>query len=161
MRVIFLPETWTIIICIILWPIFQASAAVLCLKIPDRFFSPKLFFYKVHTWEKDGKIYTKIFKVHRWKRFLPDGGAVMKAGYKKKYIVDFSKNNLQKFLVESCRGELSHWLAIFPFWLFGLIAPPQVMWLMLAYALIINLPCIIVQRYNRPRVLRLLYKNIL
>lgn len=51
-----------------------------------------------------------------------------------------------------------HWLGILPFWVFGLFAPPGVIWIMLAYALIVNLPCIIAQRYNRPRVYALLKK---
>ncbi|MEN6550544.1 MAG: glycosyl-4,4'-diaponeurosporenoate acyltransferase, partial [Candidatus Cryosericum sp.] len=46
------------------------------------------------------------------------------------------------------------WLAIFPFWVFWFFTPPTVPWLMLGYALAVNLPCIVVQRYNRPRVKR-------
>ncbi|MEA5061120.1 MAG: hypothetical protein VB015_01720 [Erysipelotrichaceae bacterium] len=61
-----------------------------------------------------------------------------------------------QFLIESARGELTHWLAILPFWVFGFFAPSYIIPIMLAYALIVNLPCIIVQRYNRPRIKKLL-----
>jgi len=79
-----------------------------------------------------------------------------KRGFKKRSLENFSKENLNRFLIESSRGEMTHWLAIFPFWLFGFFTPPHAVWIMLAYALAVNMPCIIAQRYNRPRVKRLL-----
>ena len=74
----------------------------------------------------------------------------------KKKLTDFSERNLEQFVIESCRGELTHLLAILPFWLFGFIGPPAMLWLMLAYAIAVNLPCMLAQRYNRPRFLNLL-----
>lgn len=157
MRLIFLPDGWTILLCFVLWPILQVAAALICLKIPDRFFSPAGFFYRAHRFEQNGRIYDKLFRVGRWKHLLPDGGMVWKKrGYQKKRLIDFSEANLNRFLVESARGEMTHWLAILPFWVFCFFTPPMVPWIMLAYALLINMPCIIAQRYNRPRVLRLL-----
>jgi glycosyl-4,4'-diaponeurosporenoate acyltransferase len=98
-----------------------------------------------------------LFRVRRWKHLLPDGGGVWKKrGYKKRTLTDHSKENLRRFLIESARGELTHWLGILPFWVFSLFAPPSVIWIMLAYALAVNLPCIIAQRYNRPRVAALM-----
>ena len=76
-----------------------------------------------------------------------------------KNLTDYSQENLKRFLIETSRGELVHWLGILPFWVFGLFAPPQIIWIMLAYALIVNLPCIIAQRYNRPRVYALYQKR--
>ena len=75
-----------------------------------------------------------------------------KRSYKKRNLTDYSEENLKRFLIETSRGELTHWLGILPFLVFGLFAPPFVIWIMLLYALIVNLPCIIAQRYNRPRV---------
>jgi glycosyl-4,4'-diaponeurosporenoate acyltransferase len=114
----------------------------------------------VHIFEKEGDIYEVLFRVSRWKHLLPDGGMVWKKrGYGKKKLTNFSDENLNRFLVESARGELSHWLAIFPFWFFWFFTPPAVPWIMLAYALFVNIPCILVQRYNRPRVRHLLLRR--
>ena len=33
---------------------------------------------------------------------------------------------MRRFLVESCRAEATHFLAILPFWAFGFLAPPEV-----------------------------------
>ena len=159
MRILFLPENWTLVLCFIVWPVLQVGAALLCLNLPDRVFSPDRFLYRSHRFEKEGKIYDSIFHVSRWKHLLPDGGAVWKKrGYEKKRMKNFSRENLSKYLVESGRAEMTHWLAIFPFWVFWLFTPPIVPWIMLLYAVMINFPCIIVQRYNRPRIERLLRK---
>lgn len=112
--------------------------------------------YRCRKWESEGKIYQKIFKVRSWKKYLPDAGALLKGGYVKRHLQTLSKEGLQRFLVESCRAELSHILAILPFWVFGLFAPPRVILFMFICSIAMNLPCIITQRYNRPRIVRLL-----
>jgi glycosyl-4,4'-diaponeurosporenoate acyltransferase len=160
MRVVFLPDLLTVLLCFIVWPLLQVSAALLCLKLPDRFFSPDAFLYKVRRFEQGGRLYDKVFRVSRWKHLLPDGGRVWnKRGFKKKNLESFSKENLERFQIESARGELTHWLAIVPFWVFWFFTPPVVPWIMLAYALAVNAPCIIAQRYNRPRIGRLQSKR--
>ena len=157
MQIIFLPGTWTILICFVLWPILQFAAAQICHVLPDRAFSPKSWFFRTHDFENGGQIYEKLFRVRKWKHLLPDGNSAPKQRrFNKKHLENFSAENLNRFLLESSRAELTHWLAILPFWLFGFFVPGSVIVYMLIYALLVNLPCIIAQRYNRPRVQRLL-----
>lgn len=156
MQILFLPSGWTLLLCFVLWPVFQLSAAIICLKIPDRYYSPTSFPYKTFGWEQSGAIYDKVFKVRKWKGLLPDGGAAFSAGYRKKNLDSFSRTNLDKYVVESCRAEMTHLLAILPFWVFGLFTPFPAVFIMLFYALAVNIPCAIAQRYNRPRIERIL-----
>ena len=159
MRILFLSDGWTVALCFVIWPVLQVSAALICLKIPDRLLRPQSILFRTYHFEKDGSIYDRIFHVSRWKRLLPDGGRVLdKKGFSKKHLEKISEEILNRFLVESARGELTHWLGIFPFWVFGFITSAPVIWYMLIYALLVNLPCIIAQRYNRPRVQKLLDK---
>lgn len=158
MQIIFLEKWQAILICFILWGVIQYSVGKLIMKVPDKFLSPYSFLFKTRNWEDSGKIYNKIFLVKKWKHLLPDGAAAMKGGYRKKHLTDFSKNNLEIFLIESCRAELSHYIAILPFWVFGFFVPPIVVLYMFIYALAVNFPCIIVQRYNRPRIIKLIDK---
>jgi len=158
MQIIFLNQWLTILICFILWGAIQYSVGKLIMIVPDKYLSPYSVLFKTQKWEDDGKIYNRIFKVKKWKHLLPDGAAAMKGGYKKKHLTDFSKNNLEIFLIESCRAELSHFIAILPFWVFGFFVPPIVILYMLIYALAVNIPCILVQRYNRPRIIKLIEK---
>lgn len=160
MQIIDLSPGWTVVLCFILWPILQVGAALIALFLPDRIYTPDRFFFKAHRFEHEGRLYDQLFKVSRWKGLLPDGGMVWKKhGYQKKHLTDFSPQNLNRFLVESARGELTHWLAILPFWVFGFFMPPIAIWLMLLYALAVNIPCILAQRYNRPRIKRVMERQ--
>ncbi len=159
MQIFFFSDVFTIILCFLVWPVLQVGAALICIYLPDRCFSPECFLFRTHHFEQKGRIYDRIFHVSRWKHLLPDGGMIWnKRSFRKKKLDSFSKESLERFLVESARGELTHLLAILPFWVFGFFAPPQVTWYMLVYALLVNLPCVIAQRYNRPRVHRLLQR---
>ncbi len=159
MQIFFLSDGWMVALFFILWLFFQVAAALFCFLIPDRYFLPDGFLFKERKWEKGGTIYETLFKVRKWKRFLPDGGAVIVGGYRKKNLTDYSTENMERFLVESCRAELTHLLAILPFWIFGLFSPPIIILYMFIYALAVNLPCMIAQRYNRPRFLKILRKS--
>lgn len=159
MRLFYLPDSIAILLCFVIWPVFQVSAALLCKRLPDRFLKPGSYYFRVHRWENSGRFYARFLRIKKWKSLLPDGGAAFKDGYRKKRLTDLSEKNLDRFLVESCRAELTHLLAIPPFIVFGLFVPPLVIPIMLLYALAVNAPCVAVQRYNRPRVTALIQKR--
>lgn len=160
MRILYLPTGWTLFLCFSVWTVINLSVVNICLFLPVRVFNPRAFFFRSHPFERDGQIYEKVFKVKRWKHLLPDGGGLWKErGYKKRHLEDLSEENLERFLLESCRAELTHWLALSFFWVFGFFLSAPATGLMLIIALLGNLPCIIPQRYNRPRILRLLERT--
>lgn len=159
-RIFFLSTGWTLVLCFVVWTVINLSVVAICLYLPDKLFNPYAFIFRSHPFEKEGQIYEKAFKVKQWKHLLPDGGGLWKKrGYKKRHLEDFSHDNLERFLIESCRAELTHWLAISFVWVFGFFLPASATLLMLIIALLGNLPCIIPQRYNRPRFLKLLEKT--
>ena len=159
MRIFYISTEWILILSVVLWFILQHVAEYISHKIPDKWLLPNAFLFKERKWEKGGAFYSKVLKVKKWKKFLPDGAAARKKGYRKKNLTDFSTENLELFLVESCRAEVMHWLAIVPFWIFGLFAPAEIIIYMFIYALAVNLPCIIVQRFNRPRIMKLIERK--
>ena len=153
---IFFPEKWIMVLSFfIIWPIVQTGFSMLCNKIPDSSFDTNSWLYRTHNWEKGGRIYDRVFKIRLWKHLLPDGAAVFDAGFKKKTLQSIDEKYLEGFIKETCRAELAHWLQIAPFWVFALWSPFFVIWIMLTYALLVNMPCIIAQRYNRPRIMAL------
>jgi glycosyl-4,4'-diaponeurosporenoate acyltransferase len=157
MQFFHLSQLATILLIFAIWAAVPLAFAWFCLFLPDRQFDPNRFLWRAHRWERGGRVYESAFHVKRWKHLLPDGGGIFQSrGYQKRRLKDHSEENLRRFLIESARGELTHWLGILPFWVFGLFAPPYIVWIMLVYALAANLPCIIAQRYNRPRVSALL-----
>ncbi len=156
MQILYFPQWITILICFVLWPVYQFIGAFIALKMDKNQLDSNRSLYKTRNWEKDGYIYNHIFKVKKWKKYLPDGGGFLKNSFKKSKLENTSYENLQKYLIESCRAELTHWIAIIPFWTFGIFSPPRVIFYMFIYAIIANIPCIIVQRYNRPRIIKYL-----
>lgn len=158
MRLVYLDTGLTLLLCFIVWFILLTGAARLCLLIPGRFLKTDRWLFRTRRFEDGGHFYERVFKIKTWKHLLPDGAAISRSGYAKRHINDFSIPNLERFLVESCRGELTHWIPLLLFWVFGFFVPPGVILLMLLYALVTNLPCIIAQRYNRPRIKRIIHK---
>ena len=151
-----LPVLWTIIINIVLWFIVHMTFAYIITIIPAYLINTKSPIYQKLKWEQDGKFYEKYFKIKSWKGLLPDGAALFKKGFRKKSMDSKDMEYLKRFVLETCRAELAHWLVILfspvffiwnPFWA-GII--------MILYAFLANLPCIIAQRYNRERFRRIL-----
>ena len=157
MQIFFWSTGVTIALFFAIWALTPLLFGWISLLLPEHWFTPERSLWQARRWEQGGRFYERVFHIKSWKYLLPDGGAFFqKRGYKKRNLTDYSEENLRRFLIESARGELMHWFAISPFWVFGFFASDYVVWIMLIYALAFNLPCILVQRYNRPRVYAML-----
>jgi glycosyl-4,4'-diaponeurosporenoate acyltransferase len=108
--------------------------------------------WRSRAWERDGGWYRRV-RIQRWKDRVPEAGALFAGGVSKRSV---GRAGLPRFVVETRRAELGHWLAIGCTPLFALWNPPAGIALMGAYQLAVNLPCIAIQRYNRPRAERAL-----
>ncbi len=158
MRIIELPTYLTIILDVFAWLFFHLVISKYSLKITDSFLSKNNLMFKVYSFEASGKVYEKLFFVKRWKDKLPDGTKILKEGFSKNKVDTKSLNYFQKFLLEVNRAELSHWLQMLPAPLFFLFNLPIIGYLMILYAVLFNLPFIIIQRYNRPKLQRIINK---
>ncbi|MHB0856368.1 MAG: glycosyl-4,4'-diaponeurosporenoate acyltransferase CrtO family protein [Anaerolineae bacterium] len=158
MRLVTLPTVWTVALDFVAWFIIHLGVAYLSLKLPDRLLDHHLWLYRSRPWERGGSIYQRLLHVRRWKRWLPDGAALFGRAVDKR-IRSRRDDHLETWILESCRAELCHWMAIAPALLFFLWNPPGVGVFMVVYAIGFNTPCIIAQRYNRPRVLRTLARQ--
>lgn len=128
----------------------------LCVKIPISLFKRDWWWFRIRNWEYRGRVYKKVFKVKRWKGIVPDGGGLFKRGFPKKNLESSDTQYLKTFFYETKRAELTHWLTILPAPIFFLW---NIWWagiIMIAYALIANIPCILLQRYNRARLSNLI-----
>ena len=110
-------------------------------------------------WEKNGKVYERLH-IRRWKDHVPDMSRIMKNMVKKKLPAGSSSAHMNLLVQETCVAELIHALLIVAgLWLLH-IWPGIGGWIVyLVYALVGNLPFIIIQRYNRPRLVRLVEKT--
>ena len=146
---------WAIVINIAVWLVIHLGVGMSTARMRSDSFNPQSWLYRQRTWERGGKTYKSLLKVKKWKRLLPDGVAVFKGGFRKKHLRDADVPYVQRFILETCRAEFTHWVIfLFAFiffvwneWWIGLI--------MVAYGLAANMPCIITQRYSRMRLERM------
>ena len=158
MRLIELPTIFTITLDILAWLFFHLSIAKASLKIKDSYLSKNNYMFRVFKFEASGLIYEKLFQVNNWKNKLPDGSKILKEGFSKNKVDTMSLDYFKKFLIEVNRAELSHWLQMLPAPIFFLFNLPIIGYLMIVYAVLFNLPFIIAQRYNRPKLIRIINK---
>jgi glycosyl-4,4'-diaponeurosporenoate acyltransferase len=128
-------------------------------KLPACLYNYKKWLYRERKWEQGGRFYEKFFLVRKWKTFLPDISDFLKWRFSKKHFQEISANYIQKFINESCKSEFTHWMIILSSVLFILWGGIFSSFKIFILATALNLPYIIIQRYNRPRLIRLLNKN--
>lgn len=138
------------------WLLLHMGVAWLGTQLPADWFRPYAWLFRVRNIEKEGAVYQQFFRVKCWKDLLPDGASWFQRGFPKGSMSAADTGYLQRFLVETCRGEAVHWVVFGCTGLFFLWNTAGVGWVMLAYAACANLPCIAVQRYNRARLAGLL-----
>ena len=157
MQMIHLSTLALILVNIFAWLIFHVSISYICLRLPDSFYQSKKS--EVNNRKRELYLYESL-RIRKWKTILPDGGDVFKGGFRKKELKTLSSSYIQKFIVETRRAEVTHWLLIPPSILFFIWNPITIGITMIGYALIVNLPFILIQRYNRLRLKPLLNKQL-
>lgn len=151
-----LPILWLVVVNVTVWPVIHMAAAWLGTKLPVELFRPEQWCYRERSWELGGRFYEVVFAVRRWKGLLPDGAALFKKGFRKKRLNARDPEYIERFVKETCRGEAVHWAVLACSLFFFLWNPWWAGLIMVAYALAANLPCIVTQRYNRIRLVRLI-----
>lgn len=110
---------------------------------------------RLRPWERHGAVYERL-GVRRWKDRLPEAGAALRGGVAKRTLPGRGTEELRRFAAETRRAELVHWALPVATPLFALWNPPAVLAGQAVYAVAANAPCLVVQRYNRGRVQRIL-----
>lgn len=110
--------------------------------------------YDITKPEQSGELYQRYLAIRKWKRHLPEAGDMLEYGFNKRRLMSFDRGALHRYGLETKRAEYTHW------WLLGLGVVPLLWaqgfltWVVPAYALAANVPCLLTQRYNRARLQR-------
>ena len=127
--------------------------------LPKKVFNPFLKIYNVGKNER--KFYERI-GIRKWKDRIPEAGQLF-ANFSKTEIADMTNNEyVCKFMSETIYAEIMHWLSL----LFSFL----IIFIDLRLALTVGLPLVIgnmilnlmpvlVQRYNRPKLMVLYKRN--
>lgn len=148
----------TIFLDIIIWVIIHLCLGYCSSKIPLNWLNTDNPFFQTFSWEKGGQIYQKLFHVRSWKRFIPNGSRLYRGAFSINNLPTNDTVYLERWLKESIRAEICHWMMIPPGFFFFLWNNVAVGWAMVAYAFLNNLIPIIMQRFNRPRIRMFLVK---
>ena len=125
----------------------------------DDMYNPDKKIYKTYKWE--AKFYSKI-KIITWKDKIPELGVL--AGFVKTKVESDNPDYLYKFAKETVYAEIMHIIsAIMGFII--MVIPPYNLMFNFAFPVafvncILNVLPILVQRYNRPRLLRMYYREL-
>lgn len=103
--------------------------------------------------------YQRFLKIRRWKHWIPDAGNALPGGITKASLARRDQLALLRLMAETRRAELVHW-ALWPLWLLTLLwLPGPGVALNAVFATLFNLPCLLLQRYNRLRLQQLLTRR--
>lgn len=127
-------------------------------------FSPELLardtpITRPRSFERGGRAYEAWLRVSLWKDRLPEAGALFGEGGSKKHLSGTSTEVLRAFQSETRRAEYVHWANIAAGPAFVLIVPAWAAVFMTGFAVVVHLPFVIVQRYNRLRLDRILHRR--
>ncbi len=132
----------------------------ICESMPRKNFDYRAFPYRTFSWEKGGMIYQKL-RIQKWKDRVPDMSRYMPKTFRKKLTIMRSPDFLEGLIAETCVAEMVHWVLTLLSPIFLILMPRVWNWIsMVLYVLVGNLPFIIIQRYNRPRLVMILERQL-
>lgn len=151
-----LTDGWAVLVGSVMWAVLGVSIGYATHRTPAARFDHDTVITRLRPFEADGRIYERVTRIRRWKRFLPEGGDVYDGGFNKRHLRGRDDAHLQRFVTETRRAEVTHWLAMACGPLFWIWSAFWLGLVMVVFGLLANVPCLITQRYNRARLLRVL-----
>lgn len=147
------------------WLAWSVSVGLIGHRRPVAAFAVERWWSRARPVERGGDLYEERLRVRAWKDRLPEAGALFTGGFAKRGLLEPNRGPggrravLERYVAETRRAEWVHWVIpaatpVFLVWNDGWVAPVMVL-----YAVAANGPCLLVQRYNRARLLRILARR--
>lgn len=147
----------SVLVCIAI----DAIIAIIVRVFPQKLYAPDRKFFTEHKWER--RFYERL-GIRFWKDKIPETGKLLVKFGKSKIEQKDNPEYLYKFLTELGYAEIMHWVSAAAGFLVIFILP-------LSHALyfgipvgivnfILQIPPAMVQRYNRPRLLKLYTRTL-
>lgn len=151
-----------IVINTVFWLVCCLGTAHAVRFLPKSWYARNDGFFTERAFEK--KLYKKI-RIDRWKDKLPEGGGLW--NFQKKNLHEkLTPEYADRFILETKYGEVGHWCMAVLGFACVLVNPSEYAGMAFACAgvnVIVQIPFCLIQRYNRPRLIRLrsrlAYKN--
>ncbi len=144
---------------VVMWGVLHAVTGYAVHRLPTTRLQRDGWLLRARAVEREGRLYERL-RIRHWKDELPEAGALFPGGVSKRHLAGRDRAGLERFVVETRRAEWGHWLALAGGPIAVLWNPPFGTALMIGYGVVVNAPFIVVQRYNRLRVARLLRRSV-
>jgi len=112
-------------------------------------------FFACHDWEDSGKLYDRRFKVSRWKDDSFDASKVFSNTASKSTGFARDPKVFAAAIQETCVAELIHWALVIAGFALLFVIRSTWRWLFWALYTLSNLADIVIQRFNRPRLVKI------
>jgi len=121
--------------------------------LPKGWFQPKRFPYRSRKHEE--KLFKKL-KVKKWQNKLPDMSKILPRWMPPKHLLGNYKERLQLMIQETCIAEFIHKLcAVSGLYCLKIWPGAGGCVVVSIHVMLLNLPYILIQRFNRPRLMAL------
>ena len=154
-----LPDLAAVLVSALAWLFIGFSTGFAIHKVPVRRFDHDTWLTRSRSFEADGNFYQRRFKIRSWKDRLPEKGDLFPDGFSKRHIINRSTEHLERFVAETRRAETVHWLNLSAGPLFLIWCRPLIGVFMILFGICAHLPFVMVQRYNRERLTRVLRRR--
>lgn len=136
--------------------VLTAIAAFLAGRLlPKHWLKPEKGLFRSFAFEKDGRIYEKL-GIRKWQSKVPDMSRILPFMMPPKNLMGDYGQRLPVMILETCAAELTHIvMAVVGLGCLWIWPGAGGAILALIDILLLNLPFILIQRYNRPRLIRL------
>ena len=124
--------------------------------LPEKFLKKDYFFTHILFFEENPNWFKRYFLINKWKDKMPELGGFFKKGFQKRSVANGEIAQLELFIKETRRAEIAHWLMTAGWILTTLFNPMWAVIFNIIFAHVVNFPCLIIQRYNRVRLIKVL-----
>jgi glycosyl-4,4'-diaponeurosporenoate acyltransferase len=149
----------TFVADVVAWGALHAATGYAAHRLRGDLLSRDGWLLRERGFEDGGRWYLRRLRVASWKDRLPEAGGLFPGGISKRRLPAVDEAGLAVFIRETRRAELAHWAALASGPLLTLWNPPLASALLVGYGVGVNLPFIVVQRYNRLRALAVLRRR--
>jgi glycosyl-4,4'-diaponeurosporenoate acyltransferase len=150
--VVHLSLGWTIVLDVVVWAVVGVVVGYVMHRMPLRRLDRDTWLTRIRPIEDDGRLYDRV-RIKRWKDRTPELGGLFAGGVSKRS--SGGRSRLERFAAETRRAEYTHWLVMAAGPFFALWNPWYLTIAMVVYGVVANLPCLVIQRYNRARITRI------
>jgi len=123
--------------------------------LPKKWFQAQAFPYHSYSFEKNGSIYEKLY-IQKWQNKVPDMSKFFPRFMPAKNLATNDLKCLPRMIQETCVAEFIH-LVLCATGLYCIELWPGMGGIIVSivHIILFNVPFILIQRYNRPRLIKL------